>query len=116
MKPPFCYCAGSGMGLQIIKNLLAHVRLFSRCYPPLGGGIRVGRLHKAHGLDSHAIDPECEAKPKAIQVGSLGSSEDTLVFGAGSLWGIAPLGLPRIRTCTYAYTARYIMILPRDGN
>ena len=37
-------------------------------------------------------------------------------FRAGWPQGIAPLGLPRIRTCTFAHTAPHIMSTLRDGS
>src|SRR5208282_2341693 len=37
-------------------------------------------------------------------------------FRAGWPQGIAPLGLPQIRTCTFAHTAPHIMNSLRDGS
>ena len=37
-------------------------------------------------------------------------------FLAGWPQGIAPLGLPQIRTCTFAHTAPHIMSSLRDGS
>src|SRR5208283_2631217 len=39
-----------------------------------------------------------------------------LEFRAGWPQGIAPLGLPQIRTCTFAHTAPHIMSSLRDGS
>ena len=40
----------------------------------------------------------------------------TAEFWAGWPQGIAPLGLPQIRTCTFAHTAPHIMSTLRDGS
>src|SRR5208337_3715038 len=42
--------------------------------------------------------------------------EMTAEFRAGWPQGIAPLGLPQIRTCTFAHTAPHIMSSLRDGS
>src|SRR5208337_419836 len=64
-----------------------------------------------------------QSRTRARVAGARRVADDTAVrrssaseFRAGWPQGIAPLGLPQIRTCTFAHTAPHIMNSLRDGS
>src|SRR5271157_3264158 len=70
-------------------------------------------------------EPSRRSRPRLASVGKtlpdgatyteFQSSGDTTEFRAGWPQGIAPLGLPQIRTCPFRHTAPHIMNALRDG-
>jgi len=60
--------------------------------------------------------PEAGRAIAAASAGGVTRAAPPRQFRAGWPQGIAPLGLPQIRTCTFAHTAPHIMSSLRDGS
>ena len=69
------------------------------------------RSQNRFSLSVIVLDRDCNDDSKPGDGGPVPAE-----FRAGWPQGIAPLGLPQIRTCTFAHTARHIMNTLRDGS
>src|SRR5271157_1106581 len=84
------------------------------------GGLQVTRRRSGTGRPAVAEDgrvrrPLPEPAFEAPDSGRAAVSVPGTQFRAGWPQGIAPLGLPRIRTCPFRHTALHIMNSLRDG-
>jgi len=101
-----------GRRAERISELQSEMDLFDSQYEALSKAwAQIEPLFRGHVITTLGPDGSF-MENEEIFSRIMGLSE----FRAGWPQGIAPLGLPRIRTCPLRHTARHIMNSPRDGS